>query len=328
VKRRDVITLLGGAAAWPLAARAQQADRTRRISVLMSFAANDPVSTDRLTAFRQSLQQLGWTEGENVRIDIRWGAGDADRYRKYAAELVADRPDIMFTNSSAVVAALQQASRVVPIVFTGIPDPVGNGLVANLARPGGNATGFTSFEHGFSAKWLELLKQIAPGVARVAVLRNPVIPTGIGQLAAIQSVAPAFGVEITPVDVRDAAEIERALNAFGRERGGGLIVASTASGVIHRDLIITLAGQRRLPATYPSPYFVRDGGLVSYGPDQIDQYRRAASYVDRILRGEKPADLPVQAPTKYVLVINLKTAKALGLEVPPTLLARADEAIE
>ena len=296
MKRREFITLLGGAAAaWPLAARAQQPERMRRIGVLMSLAADDPEGQARVAAFLQGLQQLGWTDGRNVRIDTRWGAGDADRSRKYAAELVALAPDVILASGGSAVGPLLQATRTVPIVFTQTPDPVGAGFVASLARPGGNATGFTMFEYGMSGKWLELLKQIAPGVTRAAVLRDPAIPAGIGQFGAIQAVAPSFGVEVSPIDVRDAAEIERAIAAFARGSNGGLIVTSSGLAPVHRDLIITLAARHRLPAVYSYRYFVTDGGLISYGPDSIDPYRRAAGYVDRILKGEKPADLPVQA---------------------------------
>ena len=314
--------------AWPLAARAQQPERMRRIGVLMSLAADDPEAQARIAAFLQGLQQLGWTDGRNVRIDTRWGAGDADDIRKYAAELVALAPDVILATGAAAVGPLLQATRTVPIVFVNVADPVGAGFVDSLARPGGNATGFILFEYGMSAKWLELLKQIAPGVTRAAVIRDPAIAAGIGQFGAIQSVAPSVGVEVSPVNVRDAGEIERAVTAFARSSNGGLIVTGSALAVVHRDLIITLAARHKLPAVYFQRFFVTGGGLISYGPDIIDQYRRAAGYVDRILKGEKPADLPVQAPTKYELVINLKTAKALGLDVPPSLLARADEVIE
>jgi putative tryptophan/tyrosine transport system substrate-binding protein len=328
MKRRQFITLLGGAAAWPLAARAQQPDRMRRIGVLMALAADDAESPARITAFAQGLQELGWTDGRNVRIDHRWGAGDPDRIRKYAAELVALAPDVILAVGGATVGALQQATRTVPIVFTQAADPVGSGFVASLARPGGNATGFTLFEFGISAKWLELLKEISPGVTRVAILRESANPAGIGQLGAIQVAAPSLGVELTPVDVRDADEIERAVAAFARSSNCGLIVLAGPSAIVHRGLISTLALRHRLPAVYPYRFYVTSGGLISYGPDSIDPHRRAAAYVDRILKGEKPADMPVQAPTKYELAINLKTAKALGLEVPATLLARADEVIE
>jgi len=328
MKRRQFITLLCGAAAWPLAARAQQAERMRRIGVFMNLAADDPESLARITAFQQRLQQLGWTVGRNVQIDYRWNAGDADRLRTYAAELVALAPDIILANGNPTVGALQQATRTVPIVFAAVADPVGGGFVESLARPGGNATGFTNFEFGMSAKWLELLKQIMPGVMRAAVLRDPVTDSGIGQLAAIQAVAPSLGVELSPIGVRNAGEIEHAVTAFARGSNGGLIVSAAALTIVHRNLIITLAAKQRLPAVYPFRFFVTGGGLISYGPDTVDQFRHAAGYVDRILKGEKPADLPVQAPTRYETVVNLKTAKALGLDVPATLLARADEVIE
>jgi putative tryptophan/tyrosine transport system substrate-binding protein len=328
VKRRDFITLIGGAAAWPLAARAQQPERMRRVGVLMHLAADDPEGQARIAAFTQGLQELRWTIGRNVRIDYRWAAGDAERGRKYAAELVALAPDVILAAGGAVVAPLLQASRTVPIVFAQTPDPVGAGFVASLARPGGNATGFTIFEFGMGGKWLELLKEIAPRVTRAAVLRDAALAAGTGQLGAIQSVAPSFGVELSPIDVRDAGEIERAVTAFARSPNDGLLVTGSALATVHRDLIVALAARHRLPAVYTLRLFVAGGGLISYGPDSIDPYRQAAGYVDRILKGEKPADLPVQAPTKYELVINLKTAKALGLEVPPSLLARADGVIE
>jgi len=294
----------------------------------MSAAADDPLWQARVTAFRQVLQQLGWTDGRNVRIDIRWAGGNADDSRKYAAELVALAPDVILAVGGSVVGTLLQATRTVPIVFTLTPDPVGAGFVASLARPGGNATGFTSFEYGMSGKWLELLKEIAPRVTSAALLRDPATPQGTGQFGVIQSVAPSLGLEVNPVDVRDAGEIERAVAAFARRSNGGLIVTGSSSAFVHRDLIITLAARYKLPAVYFIREFVTSGGLISYGPDPIDPVRRAASYVDRILKGEKPADMPVQATTKYELVINLKTAKALGLTVPPSLLARADELIE
>jgi putative tryptophan/tyrosine transport system substrate-binding protein len=329
MKRRQFITLLGGAAAaWPLAARAQQPERMRRVGVLMHLAADDPEGQARIAAFTQGLQELRWTIGRNVRIDYRWAAGDAERGRKYAAELVALAPDVILAAGGAVVAPLLQTSRTVPIVFAQTPDPVGAGFVASLARPGGNATGFTIFEFGMGGKWLELLKEIAPRVTRAAVLRDAALAAGTGQLGAIQSVAPSFGVELSPIDVRDAGEIERAVTAFARSPNDGLLVTGSALATVHRDLIVALAARHRLPAVYPFRLFVAGGGLISYGPDSIDPYRQAAGYVDRILKGEKPADLPVQAPTKYELVINLKTAKALGLELPQTLLARADEVIE
>jgi putative ABC transport system substrate-binding protein len=328
VRRREFITLLGGAAAWPLAARAQPAERMRRIGVLMSVAADDPEGPVRVAAFAQGLQQLGWSGGRNVRIDYRWGAGDGDRIRSYAAELSAFAPDVILATGSATLGPLLQATRAVPIVFVHVPDPVGAGFVDSLARPGGNATGFTLFEYSISGKWLELLKELAPSVTRAAVIRDPAITSGIGQWGAIQTAAPSLGVEMSPVNVRDAGEIERAVTAFARSSNGGLIVTGSALAQVHRDLIITLAARHKLPAVYFERFFVTGGGLISYGPDIVDQFRRAAGYVDRILKGERPADLPVQAPTKYELVINLKTAKALGLEVPPTLLARADEVIE
>jgi putative tryptophan/tyrosine transport system substrate-binding protein len=328
VKRREFITLLGGAAAWPLAARAQQSERMRRIGVLMPFAADDPEGQARIAALLQELQPLGWTVGRNVRIDYRWSAGDAVNMRKYAAELVALAPDVILTSGAAGAAPLLQATRTVPIVFVLVADPVGAGFVDSLARPGGNATGFTAVEYGFSGKWLELVKQIAPAVTRVAVIRDPAITAGIGMFGAIQSMAPSLGMEVSPVNVRDAGEIERAIATFARSTNGGLIVTASALAFTHRDLIIRLAQQYKLPAVYYSRVFVSAGGLASYGPDNIDQFRHAASYVDRILKSEKPADLPVQQPTKFELAINLKTAKALGLEVPPMLLARADEVIE
>jgi len=330
VKRREFIALLGGAAAaWPLAARAQQRERMRRIGVLMSAVEGDPIGLEYVTAFAQALAELGWSVGRNVRIEYRWGAGDLDRFRRYAAELVALSPDVVLASAGSIVGALQQASRTVPIVFVTTIDPVGGGWVESLSRPGTNATGFASFEFSMSGKWLELLKEIAPGVKRVAVVRDPSVPAGSGGLAAIQTVAPSLGVELTPVGVRGAGEIERAIAAFARSSNGGLILVGPTSSVRrHFDLVVALAARHRLPAVYPNRLFVTGGGLISYAPDSIDQYRRAAGYVDRILKGEKPADLPVQAPTKYELVINLKTAKALGLEIPPTVLARADEVIE
>jgi putative tryptophan/tyrosine transport system substrate-binding protein len=330
MKRRDFITLLGGAAAsWPLAARAQQVERMRRIGVLIASADGDAESQARMAAFHQGLAQLGWSDGRNVRIDSRWATTNADDLRRHAAELAALVPDLLVAaTGTTTVAPLLQATRTVPIVFVVVIDPVGAGFVASLARPGGNATGFTMLEYGQSGKWLELLKEIAPRMTRAAVLRDPAIASGIGQFGAVQAVAPSLGVELTPVDVRDALEIEHTVTSFARSSNGGLIVTPSPSATRHRDLIITLAARHRLPAIYAWRYFVSAGGLISYGPDSIDQYRHAAAYVDRILKGEKPADLPVQAPTKYDLVINLKTAKALGLDVPATLLARADEVIE
>jgi putative ABC transport system substrate-binding protein len=327
--RREFITLLGGAAAaWPLAARAQQPERMRRIGALMAQAEDDPDRAVRVAAFAQGLQQLGWTIGGNVRIDYRWATSDVERSR-YAVELVALKPDVLFATSGATVGALQQATRTAPIVFVTVIDPVGGGWVASLARPGGNATGFSQSEFSLSGKWLELLKEIAPRITRVAVIRDPSVPAGSGRFAAIQTVAPSLGIELTPVGVRDAGEIERGIAAFARSPNGGLIMVGPGSSVtLHRDLIIRLAAQHQLPAVYGSRFDVANGGLIAYAADQVDQFRRAASYIDRILKGEKPGELPVQAPTKYETVVNLKTAKALGLEVPPTLLARADEVIE
>jgi putative ABC transport system substrate-binding protein len=329
IERRKFLATLGGAAAWPIAARAQQSDRMRRIGVLMSMVENDPRGMEFITAFAQGLGELGWTIGRNVRIEYRWGAGDLDRFHRYAAELIALSPDVVLASAGSIVGAFQQASRTVPIVFVTTIDPVGGGLVESLARPGGNATGFSTREFGMMGKWLELLKELAPRVSRVAVIRDPAVPAGSGGLAAIQTVAPSFGVELTPIGVRTADEIERSITAFARSENGGVIVVGPTSSVQpHRNLIIALAARHRLPAVYSGTVWSKAGGLISYGPDALDQYRRAAGYVDRILKGEKPANLPVQAPTKYELVINLKTAKALGLEVPPTLLARADEVIE
>jgi len=327
MRRREFIALVSGAAAWPLAAQAQQPERMRRIGVLTAFTSDDPEGQARLLAFAQGLQEAGWTVGRNARIETRWAAGDAERYRRYAAELVTLAPNVILANGDPALGPLQQATRSIPIVFVNVADPVGGGFVSSLARPGGNATGFTMLEYSTSGKWLELLKEIAPRVTRAAVIRDPTSTSSIGQFAAIQSVAGPLGVEVSPIDIRDAGEIERAVTSFARASNGGLIVAPAGSAV-RRSLIITLAAKDKLPAVYPFRYHVSSGGLISYGPDIVDQYRRAAAYVDRILRGEKPADLPVQAPTKYELVINLKTARALGLEIPPTLLARADEVIE
>ncbi len=327
MKRRTFIAGLGSAAVWPITARGQQPERLRRIGLLLGTTADDSDSQVRLAVFRQSLQQLGWTDGRNLRIDYRWAAGNAENYRKYAAELVALAPDVILAPGFSV-GPMIQATRTVPIVFVFTTDPVGSGFVDSLSRPGGNATGFMAFEFSLNAKWLELLKEIAPGVTRAAVLRDAAIPSGIGQFAVIQSVAPSVGVEVSPINLRDAGEIERAVTAFARAANGGLIVAASALATVHRDLIITLAARHKLPAVYFNRVFVTDGGLISYGADFNDQYRKAAGYVDRILKGEKPADMPVQAPTKYELVINLKTAKALGLELPHSLLARADEVIE
>jgi putative ABC transport system substrate-binding protein len=329
VRRRDFITLVGGAAAgWPLAARAQQAERMRRIGVLMNAAADDPEGQARIAAFHQGLQELGWTLGRNARIDARWGAVDADSSRRYAAELVGLAPDVILASASPAIAALQQTTRTIPIVFTSVADPVGAGFVETLAHPGGNITGFSLFEYTLSGKWLELLKEIAPGVTRALVLRDATVGSGVGQYAIIQAVAPSLQVELRPIDERDPGEIERAIVTFAQSPNGGLIIAGSPAGLVHRNLIITLADHHQLPAVYPLPYFARSGGLIAYGPDTVSPYRRAAGYVDRILKGEKPADLPVQAPTKYELIINLKTAKALGLSVPQSLLSRADEVIE
>ena len=329
MKRREFITLMGGAAAaWPLAARAQQRERMRRIGVLMNTAADDPNSPAYIAALSQGLQEAGWSIGRNVKIDYRWSAGEPNRARRYAAELLALAPDVILAGSSPATAALQQATDRVPIVFVTVIDPVGAGFVQSLARPAGNITGFLLFEYGISGKWLELLKELAPRVTRVAVLRDTAISAGVGQLGAIQSVAPQLGVELHPLGLRNAGEIEAGITGFAREANGGLIVTGSGLATLHRDLIVTLANRHKLPAVYIRRIFVTDGGLISYGPDFVDQYRRAAAYIDRILRGEQPADLPVQAPTRYELVINLKTAKTLGIEVPPTLLARADEVVE
>jgi putative tryptophan/tyrosine transport system substrate-binding protein len=329
MRRREFITLLGGAAAaWPIAVRAQQSERMRRVGVLTVSAPDDADAQTRLAALRQGLQRFGWIEGRNLQIDARWGAGDAAATRKAATELAALAPDVIVAAGSAGAAAVIQATGTVPIVFVIVPDPVGSGFVESLAQPGGNATGFMMFEYSVSAKWLELLKEIAPGVTRAAVLRDPAITAGIGQFSVIQSVAPSVGVDVSAINMRDGPEIERAVTAFARRPNGGLILTASGLAAIHRELVVSLAARYKLPTVYISRFFVAGGGLVSYGPDFVDQYRRAAEYVDRILKGEKTADLPVQAPTKYELVINLQTAKALGLEVPATLLARADEVIE
>jgi putative ABC transport system substrate-binding protein len=328
MNRREAITLIGSAAAWPLAARAQQPERMRRIGVLMNASADDKDGQARIIAFVQALQEFGWTDGRNARLDIRWGAGDGERYRRYATELVALAPDVILAPTSPVVAALQRVTSTVPVVFTGVIDPVGAGFVANLARPGGNMTGFAAFEYGVSGKWLALLKEIAPAVTRAAILRDPSIAAGIGQLAAMQAVAPSLGVELSPLDIRGDSELDRAVAEFARLPNGGVVVTAGPAANVRREQISLLMARHRLPAVYPFRYYVESGGLIAYGSDLITQYRPAASYVDRILKGEKPADLPVQAPTKYELVINLRTAKALGIEVPPTLLARADAVIE
>jgi len=331
MRRRDFITVIAGlGAVWPLTltARAQQPQRMRRIGVIIPGTADDAEYQARMAAFLQELQQLGWSDGRNVRIDTRWAAGDANLFRKYATELVAFEPDVILAPGSTSLGLLLQPTRTVPIVFATILDPVGAGFVESLARPGGNATGFIAFEYGLSGKWLELLKQIAPNLTRVAVLRDPAVAAGIGQFAAIQSVAPSLGVELRPIDVREANEIERAVAMFARSANAGLIVTAASGSAIHADLIVSLAARHKLPAVYGNRHFVTGGGLISYGPDRVDQYWRAAAYVDRILKGEKPADMPVQAPTKFELVINLKTAKALGIAVPPALLAQANEVIE
>jgi ABC-type uncharacterized transport system substrate-binding protein len=327
-RRKFLATLGGAAAAWPRAAWAQQGERARRIGVLMNLAADDAEGQARIAAFLQGLQQLGWTDGGNVRIDYRWAAGDTDRFQRYAEELLALAPDVILASASPSVQALQRATRTVPIVFVQVTDPVGAGFVQSLARPGGNTTGFMQFEFGLSGKWLELLKQVAPDVTRAAVLRDPDVGTGTTQFAVIQAMAPLLRVEVNPVNVRDPSEIRRAVEAFAGSPNGGLIVTASALALHHGDLITMLAARHRLPAVYWDRSLVAAGGLISYGVDPSDQYRRAAGYVDRILKGEKPADLPVQAPTKYELVINLKTAKALGIEIPATVLARADEVIE
>src|SRR6266550_3511264 len=329
MRRREFITLLGGAAAaWPLPARAQQPSPMKRIGVLMGIPIDDPQSLPRATAFAQGLQELGWTVGRNVRIDYRWDATDADRARKGATELVALAPNVILVNTGVNTGILLQATRMVPIVFVTAIDPVGAGLVASLARPGGNATGFAAAEFSLSAKLLELLKEIAPRVMRVAVLRDPSVPAGSAPFGAIQGAAPSFRVEVVPIDTRVIDELERGITTFAQTPNGGLILAAPFFATRSRDLIISLAARYRLPAVYPSSSFVTSGGLISYGPDVTDQYRLAAGYVDRILKGEKPADLPVQAPTRYQLALNMKTAKALGLDVPATVLVRADEVIE
>jgi putative ABC transport system substrate-binding protein len=329
MKRRAFITLLGGAAAaWPLAARAQQPAQVRRIGVLLPFAEDHPVGQARVAAFVQGLRQLGWTDGHNVRIDYRWSAGDSDNIRKFASELIALGPDVVMAFTSAAVTALRQATSTVPIVFAVVADPVGAGYVESLARPGGNVTGFAAQEYAVGGKWMELLKEIVPHLTRVAVLRDSAIAAGPGQFGALQAVAPSFGVELRPIDLHDPSGIEHGIAAFAKGPNNGLIVTGSPSATLHRNLIITLAARHKLPAIYYERSFADAGGLISYGPDFIDQCRRAAGYVDRILKGERPADLPVQAPTKYELVINLKTAKALGLQIPDKLLALADEVIE
>jgi putative tryptophan/tyrosine transport system substrate-binding protein len=329
MRRREFIALLGGMAALPLAARAQQPERVRRIGILLPAAADDPAWQAWVGAFLQALGELGWTIGRNVRIDTRWAGANAAEIRRHAAELAALAPDVILAAGTSTVGPLLQATRTVPVVFPNVGDPLGAGFVESLARPGGNATGFLAFEYSLSGKWLELLKEIAPGVTRVAVLRDPATPSGVGQFSVIQAVAPPLRVEVNPINMRrDAGEIERAIAAFAGSPNGGLILTAAALSQLHYNLIVTLAARHKLPAVYAYRNIVTAGGLISYGADYTDQYRRAAGYVDRVLKGEKPADLPVQAPTKYELVINLKTAKALDLYVPPTLLARADEVIE
>jgi ABC-type uncharacterized transport system substrate-binding protein len=328
IGRRKFLATLGGAAVWPLAAQAQQTDRVRRVGVLVPAVADDPEWQARVGAFQQALALLGWTIGRNVRIDTRWGTTSAAEIRRQAAELAALAPDVILAGGASGVGPLLQATRTVPIVFTLGVDPVGAGLVDSLARPGGNATGFMAWEFSIAGKWLELLKQIAPGVTRVAVLRDASQAFATSLFAVMQAVAPSLGVEVIPVNMRNADEIEQSVGIFARSPNGGLIPVASAAAMRHRELILTLAARYRLPAIYWERFFVAAGGLMSYGADLVGQFRQAASYVDRILKGEKPADLPVQAPTKYELVINLKTAQALGLEVPPTLLARADEVIE
>jgi len=331
MRRRTFITLLGGAAAWPLAARAQQGERVRRIGLLMG-TADDREGQTRVAALKQGLQELGWTDGRNIQIETRFGGADAARIRAAAAELVALAPDVIVGQTTPVIRALRQATSSIPIIMAAVNDPVDQGFVSSLAHPGGNitgyVTGFSQFKYGLSGEWLELLKEVAPKVTRAAVIRDPTIAPGIGQFGAIQAVAPSLGLEVSPFNVRDAGEIERTITAFSRSSNGGLIVTGSALAVVHREVIIALAARNNLPAVYFERLFVARGGLVSYGPDLSDQFRRAAGYVDRILKGTKPADLPVQAPTKYELVINLKTAKALGLTIPRTLLARVDEVIE
>jgi putative ABC transport system substrate-binding protein len=330
MRRREFIGFVGSAATvWSLAARAQQADPLRKLAVLMNLASEDPEGKARMQAFSQSIRKIGWIEGENLRTEVRWAGDDAERYQRYARELVDLAPDVIVASASQSVAALQQVTQSVPIVFANVIDPVGAGFIASLARPGGNTTGFTAFEYSISGKWLELLKELAPALKRVAVVREPSIAAGIGQFAAIQTMASSSsGLELTAIDPRDTAHVERALAAFAREPNGGVIVTASSSAATHRDLLLALAVRYRLPAIYPFRYFVASGGLAAYGPDVNDVYGRAADYVHRILKGAKPADLPVQAPTKYEFVLNLKTAKVLGLSVAPSLLARADEVIE
>jgi putative ABC transport system substrate-binding protein len=328
MKRREFIRLLGGATAWPLAARAQQEDRVRKIGVLINFRRDDPEGQARVSGFAQALQKLGWSEGANLHTEIRWPGDDADLYHKYAQELVEIEPDVILAAATPSVAALQRLTRSLPIVFANVIDPVGAGFVSSMAHPGGNTTGFTAFEYSISGKWLDLLKEFVPALARAAVVREPSIASGIGQFAAIQAFASSSGLELTAIDPHEENAIDSAFAALARQPNGGVIVTASSSAVTHRDLLITAAIRYRLPAVYPFPYYMPAGGLVSYGPDPVDVHARAATYIDRILRGERPANLPVQAPTKYQLSINLKTAKSLGIVVPQTLLARADEVIE
>ena len=329
MRRREFITLLGSAAAaWPFDVRAQQSDGIRRIGVLMSLGADDKEGQARLAAFLQGLQELGWIDGRNMRVDTRWGAGDGERVRKYIAELVGLAPDVILASGGSLVGPLLQATRTVSIVFTQTPDPVGAGFVESLAHPGGNATGFSIWDYSIGGKWLELLKQTAPGVTRVAVIRDPATPQGIGQFSAVHSLAPSLRVEVVPLNAREPGEIERTISTVAHTPNTGLIVTGSNFAIVHRELIIKLANQYKLPAVYPLRLFAAEGGLICYGPEPTEPHKRAAGYVDRILKGEKPADLPVQAPTKYELVINLKTAKTLGIAVPPALLAQANEVIE
>jgi putative tryptophan/tyrosine transport system substrate-binding protein len=328
MRRREFMTLLGGAASWPLVARAQQPERLRRIGALMNRASDNPEGQDRLAAFHQGLQELGWGVGRNVRIETRWSEDKSDQTLKHAAGLIALSPDIILASGTLAVTALQNISRTLPIVFAAVADPVGAGIVDSLAHPGGNATGFMIYEYNLGAKWMELLKEIAPRVTRVAIIRNAVNPAGVAQFATLQNAAQSLGVQASPINVRDAREIERSIEAFARSPNGGLVVTQSASATVYRDVIIAAAARHKLPAVYALRYDATGGGLISYGPDIVDQFRQAAAYVDRVLKGEKPADLPVQAPTKYELTINLKTAKALDLTMPDSLLARADEVIE
>ncbi len=326
--RRAVIGALGTVAAWPLLAHGQASDQTRRLGVLLNLAPDDPETRARLAAFLDALQQLGWSQGRNLQIDYRWGMGDPNRHRANIAELIALAPAVILVHGSTIMTPLQRATQTMPIVFVSVADPMAGGFVDSLGKPGRNATGFTSTDYGMGGKWLELLKQIAPEVKRVAVLRDPLQVSGGGQLGAISAVAPLLGIELNPIGVSSPDEIERAITSFAQQPDGGLLVTTAAAAQIHRELIVALAAKNRLPAIYPYRIFIRSGGLMAYGPDIVDEYRRAASYVDRILKGEKPGDLAVQVPTKYELVINLKAAKVIGLTVPPSLLVRADEVIE